>query len=455
MDKPVKARGWKSAQLRSRKAQDVVTASPSGQKLRVLVASHGHPAITRGGAEMAAYTLYTGLKARADCETWFLGCRPSGGTDRLGSAITQPFDEREFVYSPGAFDWFKFANRDPNFPREFRALLRELRPDIVHFHHFIILGVEALSLVRDTLPESRIVLTLHEYLAICHHYGQMVTKPRQELCHRASLDDCNRCFPEIDPADFFLRALYIKRFFGLVDQYVAPSHFLAGRFVAWGLPPERVRVIENPIGRPATPLAPVGEQRGHVGPLRVGFFGQISPLKGILVLFEAAAALEREGCGDVVFDIHGEYRGQPPEFQDAFVAGLERTGNNVRYHGRYEPRRVDELMRGVDVTIIPSIWWENSPVVIQEAFRNRRPVICSDIGGMAEKVRDGLDGWHFRVGSVPALVALLKRLSANRSEVASVAETIQQPLAAVSVVAEHFEMFAHSRREATVAAQGH
>jgi glycosyltransferase involved in cell wall biosynthesis len=432
---------------RSRKVLDV-TASPTERKLRVLVASHGHPAITRGGAETAAYTLYTGLKARTDCEAWFLGCRPSGGTDRLGSAITQPFDEGEFVYSAGVFDWFKFANRDPNFPSEFRALLRELRPDIVHFHHFIIFGVEALSLVRDTLPESRIVLTLHEYLAICHHFGQMVTKPRQELCHQASLEDCNRCFTEINTSDFFLRTLYIKRFFELVDQYVAPSNFLADRFVAWGLPRERVRVIENPIDRPIA-LAPVEEQHARTGALRVGFFGQISPLKGILILLEAAAVLERDGCSDVVFDIHGEYRSQPQEFQDAFVAKLEQAGNNVRYHGRYEPRRVDELMRGVDVTIIPSIWWENSPVVIQEAFRNRRPVICSDIGGMAEKVRDGFDGWHFRVGSVPALAALLKRLAANRSEVSSVAETIQQPPEPAGIVTEHFDMFVRCGREGT------
>ena len=106
----------------------------------------------RGGTEMAAYQLYRGLRARSDCEAWFLGCRPSGGTERPGLVITQPFDEGEFVYTAGAFDWFKFANRDPNFPREFRALLRELRPDVMHFHHFINFGVDAFGLVRDALP---------------------------------------------------------------------------------------------------------------------------------------------------------------------------------------------------------------------------------------------------------------------------------------------------------------
>ena len=72
-------------------------------------------------------------------------------------------------------------------------------------------------------------------------------------------------------------------------------------------------------------------------------------------------------------------------------------------------------MQSVDAVLVPSIWWENSPVVIQEALRNRRPVICSDIGGMSEKVRDGIDGFHFPVGNVMALTDLLRRFADDRS----------------------------------------
>ena len=60
-------------------------------------------------------------------------------------------------------------------------------------------------------------------------------------------------------------------------------------------------------------------------------------------------------------------------------------------------------MSSVDWVVVPSIWWENSPLVIQEAFMHGRPVICSDIGGMAEKVNDGVDGLHFRVERPPSL----------------------------------------------------
>ncbi len=65
-------------------------------------------------------------------------------------------------------------------------------------------------------------------------------------------------------------------------------------------------------------------------------------------------------------------------------------------------------MAGVDWVVVPSIWWENSPLVIQEAFMHRRPVICSDIGGMAEKVRDGVNGLHFVVGDPYSLAEMIE-----------------------------------------------
>jgi glycosyltransferase involved in cell wall biosynthesis len=72
-------------------------------------------------------------------------------------------------------------------------------------------------------------------------------------------------------------------------------------------------------------------------------------------------------------------------------------------------------MQSCHAVLVPSVWWENSPVVIQEALRNRRPVICSDIGGMAEKVRPGIDGFHFAAGNPMALTALLRQLAEDRS----------------------------------------
>jgi glycosyltransferase involved in cell wall biosynthesis len=84
-------------------------------------------------------------------------------------------------------------------------------------------------------------------------------------------------------------------------------------------------------------------------------------------------------------------------------------------------------MRSVDAVLVPSIWWENSPLVIQEALASRRPIICSDIGGMAEKVRDGIDGCHFRAGDPRALAELLASLSRAPERLQAMQATIGRP----------------------------
>src|ERR1044071_1235531 len=65
-------------------------------------------------------------------------------------------------------------------------------------------------------------------------------------------------------------------------------------------------------------------------------------------------------------------------------------------------------MANFDWVVVPSIWWENSPLVIQEAFQHGRPVICSDIGGMAEKVAHGVNGLHFRAGDARSLASTIR-----------------------------------------------
>jgi glycosyltransferase involved in cell wall biosynthesis len=184
-------------------------------------------------------------------------------------------------------------------------------------------------------------------------------------------------------------------------------------------------VIENVVRAQAD--SGKGRVPGAGGALRVGFFGQLSFLKGANVLFDAARRLDKDERWDIGFEIFGDYRSQPPDFQKELLERMAEIGENVKFHGSYDESRVDALMQSMDAVIVPSVWWENSPLVIQEALRNGRPVICSDIGGMAEKVRDGVDGFHFHAGSAMDLVALLKRLADDRGLLADVAGTLRTP----------------------------
>ncbi|MGG5811727.1 glycosyltransferase [Falsiroseomonas sp. CW058] len=401
-------------------------AAAASKPLRVLVMSHMHPAVSKGGAEIAAYQMHKAFGARPGVHSTFLAASGGKVQERLGARFVQPFGPDEWVYSGAGFDHWIHANPDPEFPTEFTALLREVAPDVVHLHHYTNFGVETLLHIRRALPDATVLVTLHEYLGICNHFGQMVKRPTLNLCERASPRDCARCFPERTEQDFFLRDMYIRRFFGLVDHFVSPSRFLAQRYVAWGIDGRRMSVIENGMPEhglpPAEPPRPDPED-GVV----LGFFGQISRLKGIDVLLDAAEMLDRQEVTGLRIDIHGDYSGQPPAFRELFEQRLAKLPPNVRHCGPYENRRVHQLMRSVQGVLVPSIWWENSPLVIQEALLNRRPVITSDIGGMAEKVRDGLDGFHFQAGSAFALANLLRGLARDPRRLAALQDSMATP----------------------------
>ena len=194
-------------------------------------------------------------------------------------------------------------------------------------------------------------------------------------------------------------------------------------------------VLENIVGPAPADIA----RPANNSTLRIGFFGQTTRLKGINVLLDAAEMLDDDVA--VVFDVYGDDSDQPDEFREEFAVRRKEAGRRVRFHGAYDNRRVDALMQQVDVVLVASIWWENSPVVIQEAIRNRRPVICSNIGGMAEKIRPGRDGWHLTPGDPTELAALVTRLAADRVEVTAMAASLRDPVAPSVTVDAHLALY--------------
>jgi glycosyltransferase involved in cell wall biosynthesis len=97
-------------------------------------------------------------------------------------------------------------------------------------------------------------------------------------------------------------------------------------------------------------------------------------------------------------------------------------------------------MAECDYVVVPSKWWENSPVVIQEAYSNGVPVICTGIGGMAEKVRNGVSGLHFRLGDPVDLLRAI-RAAANPQQAAALAGGIPPVTSAVDMAHAYASFF--------------
>jgi glycosyltransferase involved in cell wall biosynthesis len=309
---------------------------------------------------------------------------------------------------------------------------------VVHFHHVIGLGVEAILQARRLLPHAAIIITFHEYLSICLNHGQMVKTSRNTLCRRAAPADCATCFPQHGAGLIFQRELFLKDHLALADAYVSPSRFLIDRYIDWGLPARKFHFIENGLDVTETAAPRPTTQSGRRN--RFGFFGQVTEFKGLHILLDAVARVPRNVWGDASLCIFGgNLENQPAAFRERFATLLDAVGRRARFFGSYRSEELPRLMGQVDWAIVPSIWWENSPLIIQEAFLHRRPPIVSDIGGMAEKVSHGQNGMHFRASSPEDLAdrltealadpQLWERLSANAPRPPDLAQFAAEHLA--------------------------
>jgi glycosyltransferase involved in cell wall biosynthesis len=414
----------------------------------VLFICHNHPSVRPGGAEAYALELHRHLRESGEVEPVFLakGGPPlaRAGRVHLGTCVA-PVDNRPdeyFFYTEdwnGSYDWTLGTIRGDKrlYTKHFRAFLNAIRPDVVHLQHTMFFGYDVLREIKNTVPNAAIVYTLHEFMPICHRQGQMLRTTDEQPCMQESPRRCNECFPEVDQQTFFLRKRFIQSHMSLVDRFIAPSEFLGERYIDWGIPREKIQVEE--YGR--TPPAGEGTPQTRPHRDRFGFFGQLTPFKGLQVLLEAITILQDD---DALLEedpllvaleraagrpaprrgrreepeptphvrVHGANLDlQPGQFQNRVKALLEQAGESVTFVGRYDHDDLAARMSEIDWVVVPSIWWENSPLVIQEAFHFGRPVICSDIGGMAEKVTHGVNGLHFRAGDPESLAATMRQVA--------------------------------------------
>jgi glycosyltransferase involved in cell wall biosynthesis len=368
--------------------------------VRILFLCHSHPDLQAGGTEIFSLDLFRELRSRDRVMGVYLAGTSAGQRSVAPGTAFQAIGTAsdELLLWTAGFDSFYLSQTDLHgVVPEFAALLRKLRPDIVHVHHTLQLGMELVTLIKRVLPSAHIVMTLHDYYAICANDGQMLTTAGLP-CSTASIDSCHRCFPDRPATDFRLRDLHIRGAFRAVDRFISPSEFLRDRFIAWGIAPDQIEVIRNGLPpRPRTTARKSPDGRRD----RFGFFGHINRFKGATVALDASGRLNRAGVGHQL-SLHGSSVYQASETLDLFGRSLGAAPDAV-HHGAYVRDEQARLIADVDWVIVPSVWWENAPLVIQEAFAHGRPVICSDVGGMAESVRDNINGLHFSRGDARAL----------------------------------------------------
>lgn len=375
--------------------------------MRVLQVAHDHPDFTPGGTEMLAHDLARALDARDEVQCSFLAAT-TALTHAEDAPGTLGLHGRDYVLRTGRYDRFSMTRLDgSDWISGLARVVAAERPHIVHLHGLDRVGAEVLPVFRRLVPQAKIVLTLHDFQLLCPNDGLMMTVEGGHRCGAPDPDRCRSCFPAQSGASHALRKAHLLALLRLVDVFLAPSRFLRDKFVEWGIEPGRIQVMPNAVKPiPVVTVAPRKQ------PNRFAFFGNISPHKGVLTLLSAARRLKG---ADLRVDLHGGMIHPEPAFAQAFHEALSAAEPMVQHRGPYERGDLPALMQHADWVVMPSLWWENAPLVLLEARAAGLPVICSGIGGMAEMVVDGETGLHVPPGDAATLAEVMQAAAEDPS----------------------------------------
>ncbi len=347
----------------------------------------------------------------------------------------------------------------------FEQYLDRIQPDIIHFQHLFRLSASLISVAkRRGIPS---VLTLADYWFICPQIQML--KPNLELCSGpAGGINCLTCgsavpfiyyvsdffaflpepsremiqkllhwakkgipnillkgfftlksllkssYPEATGSLTYYRLQYLLKLLNMANLVIAPSRFLREKFLAAGIDEEKI--IYSDYGFNQLPFKNFTPQKS--GNLRFGFIGTITENKGVHLLIEAFNKLNDELAE---LRIYGS-----PEVNPKYFSRIEKLVKNPRIKllGGFANEDIAKILSEVDIIIVPSIWWENSPLTIHEAFMAGVPVIASNIGGMAELVQDGVNGYLFKVGDPEDLRDKIKSIIDKPEQIAELKKGI-------------------------------
>lgn len=413
-------------------------------KIKVLVISHGHPDNAKGGGEIAAYNLHNRLNTTEQWHSVFLARHDRDELMHPGTHLSGTGRPNEILLHSTRNDHFLHSQHNKVLiAREFRHTLERVDPDIVHFHHYAHLGLELIREARAFKPDVRIAFTLHEYIAMCNNNGQMMTT-NNALCYESTPQACVKCFPQHTTQDFLMRKLFFKSHFELVDTFISPGEFLKNRYVAWGIPEKKINVIENLLDDEKYDASAPGdsEKSDNEERVRFSFYGQINWFKGLDVLLTAIKKLPEDIRERTQLDINGSGLEQQPEhLQKDIRKLLSGMSDVVNMRGPYTQSELSALMNSSHWMIVPSKWWENSPMVILEARKHGLPIICSNIGGMAEKVEDGITGIHFQAGRADALSDAITRVVKNHDKQPEFSNAIKESYTENEAFDQHIQLY--------------
>ena len=352
----------------------------------------------------------------------------------------------------------------------FRGYLKYFKPDVVHFFHLGLISASAIDVCNNlNIP---MVMTPTDFWLICP--TTQLRLPNESMCTGPDRDGVNclkhavyrnqpsylaRIFNRLpywivvamiwgtNQGVFsfskyapMVRALnrrsgFLKQRMNMLDRVVVPTRLMEQMLVNNGLTPDKV--IFSRFGIHPLTARPKTHSEDALGKLRIGFIGSLSEHKGAHLLISAFHLL-RENIA-LELKIYGRSDVDPKYFDK--LKQIANSDSRIHFCGTFQNEDIGKIFSELDVLVVPSIWYENTPLVIYSAQAAGCPVIATNLGGMAEVIQHEINGLLFEVGDITGLADIINRLCQDRELLKQLASNAVMPKPIAGYVAELLEVY--------------
>ncbi|MCX7945047.1 MAG: glycosyltransferase [Deltaproteobacteria bacterium] len=411
--------------------------------MKILFVVHGFLPFSSTGVENYTFTLAKELKKRHDVLIYTARFDP----------LKEKYSDFSYQYNGvnvvGFFHDSTYKNFSETYSSEiadkkFNELVERFKPEIVHFQHLIFHSVGYVkALQKRDIPS---VLTVHDFYYYCPNLGQRLflgrfscknkTPIKCAICFRTAktnitaidkaiyksskridfLSKISSAFPELSLLIKWLRILRIHptvdeiilreremfSFLGKMNLIISPSiHYKNFYYRISG----HQNIVYLDYGFEKRRQKSRLSHQYNV--LTLGFIGTISRHKGAHLLVELA----REMGDQIRIIVWGNDK------NDLILSRKLKSLTNVEYRGVFKPEEKGKIYKEIDYLLVPSIWEENSPLVIHESILYRTPIIASAMGGNKELIIEGKNGFLFDPNKRGALIDLIKKILKERVQI--------------------------------------
>jgi len=381
--------------------------------MHVLKIIHGYPPFYNAGSEVYSQSICNELSKYYKVSIFSREENPYCPDFQIRYQRLNPNLDLYILNNPNGKDGYRHKQIDDNFAN----LIKEIKPDIAHIGHLNHLSTGLVDeLNKQNIP---IIFTLHDFWLMCPR-GQFLTRSiglenNFQLCSgqddRKCATSCYKVYfsgrEELEQEDcdnwsnwIHHRMIETKSIIEKVNLFIAPSNYLRQRFInEFSVPDEKIVYID--YGFPTEYLTQT-EKSGEKKNFTFGYIGTHIPAKGLNILIEAFKKIEETAS----LKIYGRHNGQST---NALKLIASSSKNVIEFEGEYINNNLaNDVFSKVDCIVVPSIWGENSPLVIHEAQACKIPVITADFGGMKEFVQHKINGLLFEHRDVNSLYEQMK-----------------------------------------------